>query len=76
MYGQNNELYMICIYCESITWLYLYNIPALLQSCYLTFAIWSFQYNFSSISTPRNLVKRIVNIYTIYTCAFKLTNNM
>ncbi|KAK2193474.1 hypothetical protein NP493_12g04030 [Ridgeia piscesae] len=39
MYGKNNELYRICIDCESITWLHLYNIVVLLESFHLTFAI-------------------------------------
>ena len=38
-YGKNKELYRICIDCEPITRLHLYNIAVLLESFDLTFAI-------------------------------------
>ena len=39
MYGKKTELYMICLDCEAITWLHLYNIAVLLESFDLTFPI-------------------------------------
>ena len=51
MYGKNNELYRICIDCESMTWLHLYNIAVLLESLDLIhrveihFALWRLHKN-------------------------------
>ena len=64
-WGKNNEQYRIRMLEWSTQWLTLYITDATFDSLDFTMLMWFFQFNDSSIKTPRNLVAWTLCIVTL-----------